>query len=448
MHVYLSIALAAVSLWGCDSSSGSKSTPVAPVTAAPTSQPIVTGSDGVAGLGADDLPPSGSDISGGESTAIESKESLPFGLTTTRVDLLKRLGDDLSFKAKDFRISVDALKDATAQYCAAPSTDTLDIAQTRWREVMGIWQYFEVFQVGPLSENAKSLKTSIYGWPDPANYCKIEEESLKASKSVTYRLPPNNNRKGLQAVEFLLFNSATQSRCASGAVATEWNTLTDELRTAARCSYLKPLTNELASHGLDLESRWGRPGDNYLSRIVDDRTKVDLVIQSLYEAAFYIDLEFKNQKLAGPAGLDAKYCKSAPTPCLSTAEFAFSGYSREAMKVNVSAFIDMMFGSKNGGRLGGLSALVRNEGIQSQGGDVADRTEKAVVDWEASAQSDEASTLDQLVVKLAGEDCDASATSWVCRTRNGIRKIFIDFKGEYAAILKVQAPAAAAGDND
>lgn len=449
-------ALSFFALAACDSSSGSKSTPI-------TQTPNIPITDSVAGdnavgqtpsEGNPSLPvvitgPSTPEGTEGEGSPLGSSSSaLKFGLTTTRTELLQRLGKDLSLKAKDFRVAADALKNSTADYCASPSAESLAEARASWRSVMDVWQYFEVFQVGPVSDGAKILKYNIYAWPDPANYCRIDEEALKSTKSASYKLPPNYNRKGLQAVEYFLFDESNASRCAAGSTASnEWNNLAADAKVATRCSYLNALTQEIANQGSTLETQWGTPDNNYITQALTDPARVDQLIQSLYEASYYIDLEVKNQKLAGPAGIDTRYCDKTPEPCLANAEFSLSGYSRQAVDINIAAFTDMFFGSSQSGRAGGLSALVRAEG-NGKADAVAERSEKLAAGLAQAAQTEPGASIDQLVTAFAKENCDASANSWICQTRNGIRQIFTDLKGEYASILKVKAPAAAAGDND
>lgn len=438
-----------LALMACDSSSGSKSNPQPQNPGA--SEGAVNEGDATGGSSGPTTGPGETENGAavGESNAENPTGStdLKFGLTTTRSDLLQRLGDDLAVKAKDFRSTADALQNATANYCADPNEEGLSAAQARWRELMNVWQYFEVFQVGPVSEGAKVLKYNIYAWPDPANYCRIDEEAMKAA-TPGYKLPPNYNRKGLQAVEYLLFEKTMAGRCSAGSAgAANWNALSAEAKVAKRCDYLTLLTSEIARQGLNLESKWGVPGNNYFSAQLSDPAKVNQLIQSLYEASYFVDLEMKNQKLAGPAGIDARYCDKAPEPCLEKQEFFFSGFSRQALDVNFQAFVDMLFGSASSGRAGGLSALVRAEG-RGAGNAVADRTEAAAAQLANVNNGEKISSLDQIISQFAQENCDVSATTWVCQTRNNIRQIFSDFKGEYAAILNVKVPATAAGDND
>lgn len=446
MRLFL-CALTCVALVACDSSSGSKSSPVTPTTPIPVT--VAPGANTATPSGDNAIGTSSPEDSAANGAVIDPLASeLKFGLTTTRVDLLKRLGDDLSIKAKDFQTTANTLAESTLAYCEAPSAESLANAQNAWRSTMDAWQYFEVFQIGPVAENAKVLKFNIYAWPDPANYCRVDEEALKASKTASYKLPPNYNRKGLQAIEYLLFDSSLGSRCAAGsATVNEWSALPTETKVATRCAYLKALTNEVAAQGATLQSKWGVPGANYLTQILADNDKVNQTIQTLYEAAFYVDLEIKNQKLAGPAGIDTRYCNKVPEACPENAEFVYSNHSRQAVNVNIAAFVDMLFGSAKSGRAGGLSALVRAEGNGAANA-VVDRTEAIAATLAAQTAEDPESTLDQLIAKFAKENCDLSSASWICQTRNGIRQIFTDLKGEYAAILKVKAPSAAAGDND
>lgn len=447
-----------LALAACDSSTGSRPNPVAPIAPIPDAQAVAganTSGSSPGALSTPQVTPPASPNEAGVPTQPSAEvvspadsSALKLGLTTNRIDMLKRLGNDMALKAQDFRVAAEGLKVATAEYCAATSEQDLGRAQASWRSVMDVWQYFEVFQIGPVSEGSKVLKFNIYAWPDPANYCRIDEEALKSSKSASYKLPPNYNRKGLQAVEYLLFDESYATRCSAGsASANEWNALPLEAKTQTRCTYLTALTSEIANQGVNLENRWGTKDNNYISQSLSDPAKVNDLVQALYEAAYYVDLEVKNQKLGGPAGLDTRYCDKSPEPCLAKAEFALSGYSRQAVNVNLAALVDIIYGSSNSGRAGGLSALVRAEG-NGQGDAVAERSEKLVAGLAQTFQSESDSGLDELVTAFAKENCDVSSSSWICKTRNGLRQIFTDFKGEYASILKVKAPAAAAGDND
>ncbi len=430
-------------LAACNESSGSKSNP------SPVVNPPV-GSDN--GIGAVETPVSKPDTSlpddDNSTTNPLDSGAYNLGLKNTRSEILSPIGKHLASKAARFESSVTKLKKATEEYCLAPSEAGLSQSQMAWKEVMAEWQYFEVFQVGPVKANAKLAKFNIYSWPNLPNYCKIEEEALKARKSEGYKLPPNYNRKGLAAVEYLLFHDANQSKCAAGSTtAKEWTSPNLEERIQNQCAYLKPLTQELARQSELFQDSWGTPESNYISKIIGDESKTNELIQELYEASFYVDLEVKNQKISGPAGIDTRYCSTSPEPCLETSEFFFSNYSRAALNVNLEAFADLVFGPGVPERKGGLSALLRQEGTPASA-EVADRTERLVLELANLSSTDTEAKLSDLVSSFAKENCDLSSNSWICKARSTIRKIFTDFKAEYAAILKVQAPSAAAGDND
>ncbi|MBC7533348.1 MAG: imelysin family protein [Oligoflexus sp.] len=423
----------------CNGSSGSSFSPVAP---APTVTNPGSGGD-TAGNTTDPAP--------SPSPALESDEpkastlTFPLGLTISRADYLRKIGSDFAKRAASFQSAVTALNASTQAYCSAPTTESKIEAQNQWRQVMTLWQYFEVLQIGPVGENAKTLKYSIYAWPDAANLCKVDEEALKASKSSTYKLPPNNNRKGLQAIEYLLFEDSLLSRCAAGtAVATEWNAQTIEVRNSTRCAYLKPLTAEIVNQSNVLVSKTGTEGDNFIGRVLGNAAAEQDLIQAIYQALFFVDLEVKNQKISAPAGLGIAYCANSPLPCPEKAEFEFSDFSLKALDVNFTTFSDIIFGSATGGRQGGLSALLRASGESA----AAERSEATAAKIGALVESHDGLNLNGLIVAKAQENCDVSSTSWICVARSSIRSIFVDLKAEYAKILQVKAPEAAAGDND
>jgi hypothetical protein len=371
--------------------------------------------------------------------------TLNLGMSTTRADFLARLGRDLAAKAGRFKNSAEEFQAKVSNFCEQLTPDSQASAQQGWRNMMSLWQHFEVFQLGPLSENARTLKSSIYVWPDPANYCEIDEESLKAKQNSAYALARNLNRRGLMATEYLLFDSALKSSCdPNTAKANRWEALNSEQKWQARCAYLKPVAADLLVQGEKLSLAWGTPEDNYISRRLGNAAEEQNLIQALYEDLFFFDIKVKNNKLAAPAGHDVKYCSSSPVPCLDKEEFPYSHFSRVALDINTKAFVDLIFGPDQGQRQGGFSALIRAEGRA----DVADRSEVLASRLLSLVQEDADASLQELIQKQALENCELSTTSWLCRMRSGIKAFAFDLKNEYQAILNVKIPEAAAGDND
>lgn len=452
--LYLYLALSAGIMTGCDSQSSSKKEPTAPIPGGENAGKETVenpGSDqpgegnGTAGTGTETTGNSGE--SEGENGSGSEAGGLQLGLSVPRSVLLKDIGNGIAAKTVAFSARVDALRQASAQFCANISPEKKIEAQNAWKKVMLQWEEFELFQVGPLTTNEKALKFAIYGWPQAANLCMIDAGALDAQADpVSYVLPSQTNRKGLQAIEYLLFESQLATSCSrTNPVTARWEALTADVKEQARCAYLLPLTNELFANAEKLKNEWGPVNDNVLTRTIGNEAGEQAAVQSLFESLFYLDVEMKNQKLAAPAGQDKKLCAKTPAPCLDKEELRLSQLSREAMEANIRAFADLMFGFSDDGsaRRGGFSALVRDHG----GSSVATRSE----DY-ASALSkifgDSNASLPTLIKDQAQENCDLTQNSVLCKMRGLLKQIAADLKNEYTSILQVKVPVAPAGDND
>lgn len=371
--------------------------------------------------------------------------NLKTDLMTDRASFLRALGNDLSKRSREFQQSTGQLAASVREYCARPTPEALDQAQQSWKETMYRWEHFELFQVGPLAEGGKVLKYNIYAWPGQAHFCRIDEEALKASKDVNYKLPSNPNRKGLQALEYLLFDQVLESHCPLGnGVAIEWNAQAPEQKWASRCAYLDRLVVDLDLQSTQLVQAWGDADANAMTQLIGHAEQEESMMQALYESLFYVDLELKNKKIAAPAGLDPKHCPSSPEPCLDRQEFPFANFSRQGIEANVLALIDVVFGPPLGERQGGLSGLIRAKGRD----DVADRTEASLIELANLIQTDPSSSLPDLIQNQNQENCEITSLSWVCRLRVALKSLASDLKREYASILDLQIPDASDGDND
>jgi predicted lipoprotein len=470
-HIGLYVLLFTGILTACDSHSSSSKYPKGKApsptgidgTAQPdpkTDNPDATRPDGSLTDGASSSDPSPDNVpldpeatADGDSAAptpvvISKPAELKNGLRVSRATLLNDLGNGIAKKTVEFEQAVADLQASSVAYCTQKALNpTAKIkAQNAWTTVMLRWEQFELFQIGPLTENAKTLKYSIYGWPAAAALCNIDGEAVSAFTNPDYQLPTQLNRKGLQAVEYLLFEKDLATSCSkSNAIYESWNALTPEKRELARCAYLMPLTQELLTHATTLKNSWGQAGNNVLSQAVGNEDLEQAAIQSLFENLFYLDVEFKNSKLAAAAGHEKKYCAKSPAPCLDKEELRYSQLSREAMSANIAAFSDLMYGfaDANNERWGGIAALVRDRGSET----LALRSETYTQSL-AHIFGDNPASLPELIKEQAKENCEASQNSTLCKLRALLKQIASDLKNEYISILQVKVPVAPAGDND
>ncbi|HYX34177.1 MAG TPA: imelysin family protein [Oligoflexus sp.] len=421
--LFLGLTLVTGMNLGCDSNSSSKSTDGVPVQTPPPD---------------DGIPP--------PETPSNQVGGLVGGLRLTQAHLFRNLGDGIAQNIATFAQSTTQLGQAIEVFCVEPTTQDKAPVRAAWKETMLLWEELEVQQVGPIAANEKALKTAIYGWPVLANTCRIDEETLKAIQSPTYTLPPNSNRKGLQAIEHLLYEETLASSCpGASASKKEWDALPLATRAQARCLYLKPLALELQAMAASVSQAWGTQGSNYLTGVIGNPEAEKTALQSLYENLFYLDIEVKNYKLASPAGHDPKFCPNSPAPCPGKDEFPLSQISREAIQANITGFTDLIYGFEeaNQVRPGGFAALVREVGDDA----VATRSETLTRELAGyfAAQNE---SLANLIVQQNQENCDQSQISLLCQLRKSIKQISSDFKYEYSRLLSLTVPAGPQGDND
>lgn len=433
--IFLGLALVSGIQLGCDSNSSSNNDPTVEPDASVGGNPLPSPTPPTPGAGEAPTDTPSTNIGG-----------LVGGLRLNQNDLFRQLGDGISRQTAAFAASTVKLGEAIESYCSSPSANDKAPVRAAWKEAMLLWEELELFQVGPIATDEKQLKTAIYGWPQQANTCRIDDESIKALKNSDYALPINTNRKGLQGMEYLLFEDKLASSCsANSAITAEWNTLSPDTRAQARCAYLKPLAMELKANANTVAQVWGPEGNNYLTSVIGNADAEKAALQSLYENLFYLDVEVKNYKLATPAGHDPMYCPNSPAPCLGKDEFPLSGISREAIQANIRAFTNLIYGFEdaNQKRPGGFAALVREVGDAA----VATRSETMTRELSSVFASQNAS-LSELIAQQKQENCEESQISILCQLRKSIKQVSYELKYEYSRLLTLTVPTGPQGDND
>lgn len=420
MKRYSALLAGLLCLTGCDSSTSSSTKP--PVQEQPIPQPPSPPVD-------DKIPDAGLGLLG--------------GLTIDRAHFLQNFGNGVALHTQEFSKASESLGTAAQAYCVDFNATSLENLRQKWAEAMMVWQQLDLYQIEPLGKDA-DLKNRIYGWPKVADYCMIDRESIYAwEDGDEYELPPSNfNRKGLQALEYLIFDSTLATTCpliepTKGL----WEAMIESDRLAARCAYMLPVTADLLANARLLEKKWGPVDDNIITRQSSDPAAAQAIVQNIFTSLFYFDVEVKDKKLATPAGRNLKTCPKSPFPCPDKEELRYSQLSRQALAVNFRALADVTFGFGEP-RAGGLSALLRAEG-----GAKAIQSERNIANLVATSEK-ENGKLDTLLNAKTNETCESSSISWVCQVYNGIRIAVVDFKEEYAAVLKTTVPPPPDGDND
>jgi predicted lipoprotein len=349
----------------------------------------------------------------------------------------------------DFSTKVQALKTVTTGYCesiTAVDTPTanevaaLESAQQAWQVAIDVWQQLEVMQFGPLLTE----RDEFYSWP-LNDSCKVDEEvvfALAADYDISTGVTPA--RRGLDAFEYLVFNSDTGVSCAPGnttTALTAWDAKDDAEKRQDRCDYAVMVSDDLVTRAASLSQA-------YVSYdIAADAGSLQLAANLVSDGLFYIDKKTKDDKL-----VEQLPQTEVDTFTPDDLEFVHASAAKEALYNNLKGALAIMDGTNGNGGLGdyliaaGQSALAEemiselkiaiatssNANITASFRDIMETSVPADIAVCINAVS-EAATTD--LEKMCGLD-------------NDIKAFTDDLKGQFVLTLGFTTPSEAEGDND
>ncbi len=236
--------------------------------------------------------------------------------------------------------AINGMCEAVVANSADLSSQT-EAAQQAWRATMDQWQQLEVMQVGPVLDNEANLRNKIYSWP-VVQSCAVDQDvgffeagSVSGSAyDISRRTAP---RRGLDALEYLLFSNNLNHSCSADRLAPAgWNDRPEQERRVARCQFAVAVANDLQNSAKELADAW-RGTDGYAqilkSANPDYFDDEQAAINRITDAMFYIDSITKDAKLAAPIGLQSNSCDSAA--CVKDIESLLSGNSISNIKNNL-----------------------------------------------------------------------------------------------------------------
>lgn len=236
--------------------------------------------------------------------------------------------------------AVEAMCNATTNN-ASNVTELTSQAQQRWQAAMNQWQQLEVMQIGPALDNDASLRNKIYSWP-LVQSCAVDQDIgfFEASKNggaaydITRRTAP---RRGLDALEYLLFNQNLNHSCSADRLApANWNDRSEQERKVARCEFAVAAANDLSASATELLTKW-QGNDGYGQSLKTANSALfdneQAAVNRITDAMFYIDSITKDAKLAAPIGLQSNSCGNAA--CVDDIESSLSNNSINNIKHNL-----------------------------------------------------------------------------------------------------------------
>lgn len=349
-------------------------------------------------------------------------------------------------QAETFAESAKNLREAASSWNDdVAHAEARETVQDAWHEAMLDWQQLEVMQLGPIGSSnspdaggaigGRDLRSQIYSWPN-VNACSVDQD-LVAETWDDELESESVNVRGLDAIEYLLFEDGTESACpttASIISGGDWDAVMD--LDARRAAYALAAAEQVESLANDVVAAWSADGKDFTSQLVSAgelgpyETQNDGV-NAVTDALFYIEKMVKDLKV----GIFAEIVACPATGvCPKVPEHEHAGISKRSVEANISGFETLYFGC-GGEEPMGLDALLRADGA----GTLADEIEAALDGVHGALDAIEEA---DLAVTLVGD-----RESFVA-LYDALKVLTDLMKEQVVVVLNVDLPQTVSGDND
>ena len=365
-------------------------------------------------------------------------------VTLSRADLLAAFGTCAAAGAHDFREAAVALETAVAAWGTAADDATRAAARDAFRTAMDRWQVMEMMQFGPTAPGtafgAQDFRDNIYSWPRVSR-CLVEEEIVaRTYESPQFSTVLLTNKRGLGALEYLLFYEGSDTACGSTSTAVAgWMALSASEKDARKRAYAVAAAHDVAVRAVGLDAAWDPAAGNFVQTMRTAGTgnpvypSTQDALNAVSNAIFYIETEVKDMKLAKPLGLDMMACPNEICPELR--ESLFAGRSKANLVANADGLRRLVAGC--GPDYSGLAfddlLTAVGDGTQAE----ALRTRAAAI--RPTIDAIEEADLDQALIQ------DKPSVRAVYDAMKGVTDII---KVDFATVLDLELPEGVFGDVD
>jgi len=241
------------------------------------------------------------------------------------------------------------------------------------------------------------------------------------------------SRKGLAALDYLLFSPSLEHSCASTAPPPDWGNFDESTRKITRCNFAAEVAQDIDNNASSLVELW-LASDGYSNKLKqagstgsEFATEHDAV-NRLSDALFYLDSSTKDAKLATPLGLFDNECGSQACP--QAVESVYSRHSFNNILNNLLGFEKLLTGESG---IGFTDYLI----------DVGDDNTATDMSADVSKAIDTVNSIATSLVQALVED-----EAQVSQAHEDIKDITDKLKSDFINSLALELPATSAGDND
>ncbi|QSQ14364.1 imelysin family protein [Myxococcus landrumensis] len=369
--------------------------------------------------------------------------SEPSPTDTARVALLKATGACVEKTARQFQTVSVALSEAVSRYASQPDAANQAQARAAFHEAMDVWQVAEVMQVGPAAPRSAAggaeIRDNVYSWP-LVSRCTVEEQIVSKSYEAESFATSLVSRRGLYALEYLLFHEDASTACqgTSPIVAQgTWAALSADERAARKRAYAAVVAKDVSQRAAQLVKAWAADQDNFLQTLetAGSGNRVfptnQAALNSVSDAMFYFEREGKDLKLARPLGLRECSTESCPEHL----ESQFAHRSKANLRANLKGFRLLAEGCGEGYSGTGFDDLLVASGAEPL---VQKMRERLAGVETALGHIEEADLKDALAADKAS----------VRALHDAFKGVTDVLKTEMVTVLDLELPQSVEGDND
>lgn len=358
----------------------------------------------------------------------------------TRAELLEASGQCALSSARAFGVTLETLAQAIAAWEAQPDATTRAAAQEVFGAAMLEWEHDEVMQFGPAARRSapggRDLRDQLYSWP-LVSRCAVEEQLVSQGYAAADFGTTLITRRGLDALEYLLFYEGEDTVCTSSTHRAAWDALSSAEKGARKLAYARVLVTDLQTRADELVQAWDPAAGNFLATLTGAAEgnevygSTQAALNAVSDALFYVELELKDMKLAKPLGL--RECETGTCPELL--EFRFAPLSKAAVRANLLGYRRLTEGCAADYTGLGFDDLLEAHGASELSTRMKERMTAALAAIDAIEEEDLADAL-------------ASDLPSVRAMYDAVKGVTDILKIELVTVLDLELPQTVEGDND
>jgi predicted lipoprotein len=308
---------------------------------------------------------------------------------------------------------------------------------------MDSWQVLEAMRFGPAAPRSfpggADLRDQIYSWP-LVSRCAVEEELVAQGYGSPSFSSSLVNRRGLAALEYLLFYEGGNTACPSSSPIVSgggWAALEAAERAGRKRSYAAAVADDVRSRAEALTDAWEPSVGNFVGTLETSAdgnavfSSSQMALNAVSDGLFYLEKEVKDMKLAPPLGL--RDCLA--TSCPELLESQYAGRSKANIRANLEGFRRIAEGCGPGHTGLGFDDLLDSVNAAQVSQRLRDRIADAEAALDAIEEPDLAPPL-------------ASDRASVLALHDGFKGISDLMKTEFITVLDLEIPMSLEGDND